>query len=373
MISAEIEMFCTSRFSFGSSSGPRLRPADYARCLIRDLDALDAMRRKQDAGEDVDDVIRSKVSDDVGRSLDAIQAWFDETGAGRAEPSTSDEVRNLLTALLSADVLVRLVSNLRLLDFEVKKAVTKAFSWCMQLQSADGWPAKQVIEHITADKRLLEILVKGCLEPPAHQQFKYTLHFNVLLKACMRHSSIVEVLLREGFLSQIMGGLDSSSFEVTSEAFAILTEILFDNRDVSAPYVDEHFEEFFGQYNALLRKHDYVTVRRLLKLLGDLLFEAEYQKVMIRYVSKVEFLQLQMTLLRDKSKSIQFEAFNIFKIFVANPRKTPKVHQILYQNRDKLLKLLQKLSWTTREEDEVFLQDRHTTIEKLKVLEALGS
>jgi calcium binding protein 39 len=102
-------------------------------------------------------------------------------------------------------------------------------------------------------------------------------------------------------------------------------------------------------------------------------FEPEYQKVMIRYVSKVEFLQLQMTLLRDKSKSIQFEAFNIFKIFVANPRKTPKVHQILYQNKDKLVKLLQNLSWTTREEDEVFLQDRHTTIEKLKILEVLGS
>jgi len=251
--------------------------------------------------------------------------------------------------------------------------VTKAFSWCMQLQNSDGWPAKQVIEHITAHPRLLQILVRGCLEPPALDQFKYTLHFNVLLKACMRHSIIVDFLLREGFLSQIMGGLESSSFEVTSEAFAILTEVLLDNRDVSPPYVNEHFEEFFGQYHAILRKNDYVTVRRLLKLLGDLLYEPEYMTVMIRYVSKVEFLQLQMTLLKDKSKSIQFEAFNIFKIFVANPRKTPKVHQILYQNRDKLVKLLQNLSWTTREDDEVFLKDRHTTVEKLKTLEVLGS
>jgi len=370
MISAEVEMFCTSRHC---SSGPLLRPADSGRSLIRDLDALDALRRIQDAGEVLDDVVRSKVSDDVGRSLDAIQAWFEEAGEGRAEPSMSDEVRNLLTALLSADVLVRLVSNLGLLDFEVKKAVTKAFSWCMQLHEPDGWPTKQVIEYIAANPRFLQILVTGCLEPPTSQQFKYTGCFCVLLSAGMRHSSIVEVLLREGFLSQIMGGLDSSSFEVTSEAFAILTEILLDNRDVSAPYVNEHFEEFFAQCHAVLRKNDYVTVRRLLKLLGDLLFEPQYQKVMIRYVNKVEFLQLQMTLLRDKSKSIQFEAFNIFKIFVANPRKTPKVHQILYQNRDKLVKLLRNLSWTSREEDEVFLQDRHTTIEKLKTLEVLGS
>jgi len=371
MISAEVEMLCTSPCFLDCPSGPHLRPADSGRSLIRDLDALDALRRKQDAGEVLDDVIRSKVSDDVGRSLDAVQAWFEEAGEGRVEPSMSDEVRNLLTALLSADALVSLVSNLGLLDFEVKKAVTKAFEWCMQLQKSDGWPAKQVIEHIAAHPRLLQILVTGCLEPPAHQQFKYTLHFNMLLKVCMRHCRIVEILLREELLSQIMGGLESSSFEVTSEAFAILTEILIDNRDISAPYVSEHFEEFFGQYNAILRKNDYVTVRRLLKLLGDLLFEPEYMAVMIRYVSKVAFLQLHMTLLRDKSKSIQFEAFNIFKIFVANPRKTPKVHQILYQNREKLLKLLLNLSWTTREEDEVFLNDRHTTIENLKILSVL--
>jgi hypothetical protein len=32
-----------------------------------------------------------------------------------------------------------------------------------------------------------------------------------------------------------------------------------------------------------------------------------------------------MNALRDRSRSIQFEAFHIFKIFVANPNKHPEV------------------------------------------------
>ena len=47
-----------------------------------------------------------------------------------------------------------------------------------------------------------------------------------------------------------------------------------------------------------------------------------------------------MNLLRDKSKNIQFEAFHVFKVFVANPNKTAPVKDILVKNKDKLVKFL---------------------------------
>jgi calcium binding protein 39 len=327
---------------------------------------LDTFRHDQEASRSFHDAARLKASDDVARRLDAIQAFFEDVTNGVAELSMADEVRDLLTALLSADVLTRLISNLEVLDFEAKKAVTNAFSLCMQFQKPDGWPAKQVIEHVTRHPRLLQIVTRGCLEP------KSVLHCSMVLKACIRHSTVIEVFLREGLLLQIIGGAESSSFEVASEVFSILAEILLDNGKVSSPYINEHFEEFFGLYNTLLRKNDYVTVRQSLKLLGDLLFEPEFKEVMIRYIGKSEFLQLHMNLLRDRSKTIQFEAFNVFKIFVANPRKNPKVHQILYQNRDKLVKFLEKFLSTTRAEDEIFLEDRQSVIQKLSTLDVPG-
>ncbi|PIO73614.1 hypothetical protein TELCIR_04413 [Teladorsagia circumcincta] len=57
---------------------------------------------------------------------------------------------------------------------------------------------------------------------------------------------------------------------------------------------------------------------------------------MTRYISNPENLKLMMELLREKSRSIQFEAFHVFKVFVANPNKPRPIADILLRNREKL-------------------------------------
>lgn len=51
-------------------------------------------------------------------------------------------------------------------------------------------------------------------------------------------------------------------------------------------------------------------------------------------------LKMMMNLLRDKSRNIQFEAFHVFKVFVANPKKPPQIEAILKRNKEKLLAFL---------------------------------
>ena len=51
-----------------------------------------------------------------------------------------------------------------------------------------------------------------------------------------------------------------------------------------------------------------------LQLLGELLLERQNVKVMMSYVSDAGNLKLMMTLLKDSSRSIQFEAFHVFKV-----------------------------------------------------------
>mmetsp|Transcript_50561 Transcript_50561/g.130332 ORF Transcript_50561/g.130332 Transcript_50561/m.130332 type:complete len:115 (-) Transcript_50561:1940-2284(-) len=62
--------------------------------------------------------------------------------------------------------------------------------------------------------------------------------------------------------------------------------------------------------------------------------------VMTRYISDPENLKLMMKLMVDKSKNIQFEAFHVFKVFVANPKKSPAIQDILRKNQEKLLSYL---------------------------------
>ncbi|KAG8905243.1 hypothetical protein FRB99_000410 [Tulasnella sp. 403] len=62
--------------------------------------------------------------------------------------------------------------------------------------------------------------------------------------------------------------------------------------------------------------------------------------VMIRYVSHEANLKLVMNLLRGKPPSIRFEAFHIFKVFVANPKETPPIENILRRSKQRLLTFL---------------------------------
>ncbi|KAJ6764128.1 PROTEIN MO25 [Salix koriyanagi] len=65
---------------------------------------------------------------------------------------------------------------------------------------------------------------------------------------------------------------------------------------------------------------------------------------MKRYILEVRYLKVLMTLLEDSSKNIQIAAFNIFKVFVANPSKPREVKMILAKNHEKLLELFHNLS-----------------------------
>ena len=56
-----------------------------------------------------------------------------------------------------------------------------------------------------------------------------------------------------------------------------------------------------------------------------------------------------MNLLRDDAKSIQYEAFHVFKVFVANPNRPLAVTSILEANKEKLMHFCRKNFSTRRE------------------------
>ena len=82
---------------------------------------------------------------------------------------------------------------------------------------------------------------------------------------------------------------------------------------------------------------------------------------MIRYISDRQNLQLIMNLLRDKSQNIQFEAFHVFKVFVANPKKPLDIATILYNNKDKIIAYLE--NFHLDREDSQFEDEKKLLIE----------
>jgi calcium binding protein 39 len=68
------------------------------------------------------------------------------------------------------------------------------------------------------------------------------------------------------------------------------------------------------------------------------------------------------------TKAIQFEAFHVFKIFVANPKKSPGIVDILARNKRKLIEFLQKFQKDKENADEQFNEEKQTLLNTLAQL-----
>ena len=74
-----------------------------------------------------------------------------------------------------------------------------------------------------------------------------------------------------------------------------------------------------------------------------------------------------MNLLRENSENVQFEAFHVFKLFVANPDRAKGVNDILLRNRDKLVNFLTNFL-EERTEDEQLQKEKAFLIKEIKNL-----
>jgi len=74
-----------------------------------------------------------------------------------------------------------------------------------------------------------------------------------------------------------------------------------------------------------------------------------------------------MNLLRDSSKNIQFEAFHVFKVFVANPKKPQPVLDILVKNKQLLITYLTDFH-NDRSEDDQFVEEKQYLIKQIQSL-----
>ena len=76
-----------------------------------------------------------------------------------------------------------------------------------------------------------------------------------------------------------------------------------------------------------------------------------------------------MTLLKDDRKMVQYEAFHVFKVFVANPNKSDEVKRILVKNRGRLLKFLPSFL-EARTDDDQFLDEKSFLVRQIEMLPA---
>uniref|UniRef100_A0A914DD07 Mo25-like protein n=1 Tax=Acrobeloides nanus TaxID=290746 RepID=A0A914DD07_9BILA len=299
-----------------------------------------------------------KAVEEVNRWLQAVKLII--YGQDNQEPHT-EQVAQLAQETYNANVLPMLIRNLAKLDFESKKDVALIFNNLLRRQIGTRSPT---VEYLCARPEILMTLVKGYECP------EIAITCGAMLKECIRHEHLAKIILHSEQFYDFFNYVEVSTFDIASDAFATFKDLITKHKTLCAEFLEKNYDKFFDSYQRLLNSENYVVRRQSLKLLGELLLDRHNFNVMTRYISNPDNLKLMMNMLKEKSRNIQFEAFHVFKVFVANPNKPKPIAEILLRNREKLVEFLSNFH-TDRTEDEQFNDEKAYLIKQIQEMRAV--
>ncbi|GER44893.1 Mo25 family protein [Striga asiatica] len=243
-------------------------------------------------------------------------------GDSESEP-VPEACTQLTQEFFRENTLRLLIICLPKLNLETRKDATQVVA---NLQRQQVQSRLIACDYLEKNMDLMDILISG------YENNELALHYGAMLRECIRHQSVAR------------------------------------HKSTVAEFLSKNYDWFFADYNSkLLESANYITRRQAVKLLGDILLDRSNSAVMTRYVCSRENLRILMNLLRESSKSIQIEAFHVFKLFAAYQNKPPDIVSILIANRNKLLRLF--ADFKTEKEDEQFEADKAQVVKEIAALE----
>lgn len=320
-------------------------PSDLVRALKEAVLALERGDKKAE-----------KAQEDVSKNLVLVKNML--YGTSDQEPQTDIVLAQLAQELYNSGVLLLLIHNLQKIDFEGKKDVAQVFNNILRRQIGARLPT---VEYICTKQEILFTLMRG------YETQEIALNCGTMLRECARYEALAKIMLHSEDFFNFFKYVEVSTFDIASDAFSTFKELLTKHKMLCAEFLENNYDKVFGHYQGLLNSENYVTRRQSLKLLGELLLDRHNFSVMTRYISNPDNLKLMMNMLKEKSRNIQFEAFHVFKVFVANPNKPKPILDILLRNKDKLVDFLTKFH-TDRSEDEQFNDEKAYLIKQIKEL-----
>jgi calcium binding protein 39 len=317
---------------------------------------------KEELAKDQSQRDSSKVDERISEIKKVLYGEVDSSSKERIDPDES-RCYELSNVFVEQQLMVTIVTELPNISFEGRKHLAQILCNLIRRDFDSRFS-----RYIATNPSLLDVLVNGYQNPDI------ALNCGEVLRECIRHEKINEILLQSGTTPWLFVEhfVHLPAFDIASDAFATFKEMLTTHHELAAKFLDERYDDVFERYNkCLLNSENYVTKRQSLKLLGELLLHRSNFPVMMRYISQRSNLKLMMQLLRDKSANIQFEAFHVFKVFVANPKKPDDIKQILLTNKDKLVAYLEKFH--AKKDggggDEQFEEEKQLLIKTIKALQ----
>lgn len=328
----------------------RPAPQELVKKVQKSLKALESTNLEKDK--------REQELKHISKELERIVAIL--YGTGDSEPSQED-ISKLAQEVYQANLLLDLIRNLNLLEFEARKVVSRIFRNLLIRQIGTRYPT---VNHIAENKDIIFYLLEGY----DHKDVTTVSCCGDMLRECMEREVLTKILLDSEKFFRMFDFIVLDSFDISSDAHRTFRSIMLKHKQLVAVFLQEKYDEFFQRYGELLHTKNYATLRQSLKLLSELLLGRENFVVLQKYISDEQNLKEIMKLLTNESPVIKFESFHVFKCFVANPNKPYGVAKILFKNQQSLISFLENFDLEGRAEDEAFQDEKRFLIKSIRDL-----
>ncbi|CAN1175055.1 Putative MO25-like protein At5g47540 [Linum perenne] len=306
-------------------------PADIVRQTRDLLTFVD--RSSSTYSADLRDVRREEKMVELSKNIREMKSIL--YGDSEAEP-VSEACAQLTQEFFKENSLRLFIVCLPKLSLETRKDATQVVANLQRQQVQSRLIASDYLENNTD---LLDILMAGYGIPDM------ALHYGAMLRECIRHQTVARYVLESEEMKKFFDFIQLPNFDIAADAAATFKELMTRHKSTVAEFLSKNYDW----------------------LLGDILLDRSNSGVMTRYVSSRDNLRILMNLLRESSKSIQIEAFHVFKLFAANQNKPADIVSILVANRSKLLRLF--ADFKTEKEDEQFEADKAQVVREIAALE----
>lgn len=335
-------------YLFGSKPSKPKGPEDLVRAVRENLLHTTKSAKKEE-----------KAGEELCKYLHSLKVIL----YGEGTPPSPEKCTALIVAACSQgdkgqELMSLLVQNMDQMPFEARKDAVQVFTGAIRFHGEAG--EKLAVRYLEGHPELLDRLILG------YDNSDIALNCGAMVRECIHHESLANYWLFSDLLLRFFGWLEAKAFEVASDAFATFKELFTYHKKLVSQFLEARYTPFFQAYTSLLTSSNYVTRRLSLKLLGELLLDKENTPIMIKYISDVENLKIMMNLLKDSSQNIQYEAFHVFKVFVANPNKPQPIKELLLRNGEKLKRYLE--GFHTNREDNQFTEEKQVLCQVLQQL-----
>lgn len=300
---------------------------------------------------------RQKGSEEASRILVQIRSILYGGDQDNDGPSP-DQIATLSQEVYSTDLLVGLSTNLHILEFDARKDVVVVFTTLLRRQIGTRSPT---VDYLIQRPQIMDSLITWSASP------ELALTAGAIIRDCTKYEPLAQLVLNSPLFWNYFEYVTTGPFEVATDSFTTLHDLFSTHPSIISDFLTKNSGIFTLKMSELMSSENYVTKRQSVKLMAHIIRQRSNYNYMTEYISDSTNLKQVMNLLRDRSKNIQYEAFHIFKVFVANPKKPKPIVDILVKNRQKLLNFLSNFH-SERKDDDSFKDEKAFLIKQISAL-----